>query len=141
MDSFLATSFETIGKCFRSEQISMLAYVYVGQCVSPAVPPLCLGCIRVNNSFAAPDVLKHWKHIYLECQKKKITVISFGADRDSRLLRAMKISSNLKFLLLKNLFIIYPLQALLIRLRFLKIGPGFGYRKNLHFSTFKIIST
>ena len=74
----------------------MLAYVYAAQCVSPAVPPLCLGCIGVNNSFAAPDVLKRWKHIYLECQKKKITVISFGADGDSRLLRAMKISSQFK---------------------------------------------
>ena len=91
MDSFLATSFETIEEYFRSEQISKLAYVYVAQCVSAAVPPFCLGCIGTNNSFAAPDVLKRWRYIYLECQKKEITVISFGADGDSRLLRAMKI--------------------------------------------------
>ena len=46
-------------------------------------------------SFTAIDVLKRWRYIYQECQKRGITIVSFGADGDSRLLRAMKISTQL----------------------------------------------
>ena len=70
--------------------------IYVAQCVSPTVPAYCLACMGTNNSFTATDVLKHWRYIYVECQKRNITVISFGADGDARLLRAMKISTQLK---------------------------------------------
>ena len=70
--------------------------MYTVQCVSPAVPGFCLACIGTNNSFSATDVMKRWRYIYLECQKWDITLISFGADGDSPLLWAMKISSQLK---------------------------------------------
>ena len=95
-DSFLATSFEVIEQCFRTCEISKFAYVYVAQCVSPTVPAYCLACMGTNNSFTATDVLKHWRYIFIECQKRNVTVISFGADGDTRLLRAMKISTQLK---------------------------------------------
>ena len=95
-DSFLATSFEVIEQCFRTCEISKFAYVYVAQCVSPTVPAYCLACMGTNNSFTATDVLKRWRYIFIECQKRNVTVISFGADGDTRLLRAMKISTQLK---------------------------------------------
>ena len=85
-----------IENCFRNNEISKFAYLYTVQCVSPTVPGFCLACIGTNNSFSATDVMKRWRYIYLECQKRDITIISFGADGDSRLLRAMKISSQLK---------------------------------------------
>jgi len=95
VNSFLATSFEAIEHCFASCQVSKYAYLYVAQCVSPIIPPFCLGCMGSDISFTALDVLKRWKYIYQECQKRGITVVSFGADGDSRLLRAMKISTLL----------------------------------------------
>ena len=95
-DSFLVTSFEVIENCFRNNEISKFTYLYTVQCVSPAVPGFCLACIRTNNSFLATDIMNRWRYIYLECQKRDITIISFGADGDSRLLRAMKISSQFR---------------------------------------------
>ena len=95
-DSFLAVSLDVIEECFKSQEISKFAYVFMAQCVSQYVPAFCLGCIGSNNCFDATDVLKRWQYIFSQCQKRNIIVISFGADGDSRLLRAMKISSNLK---------------------------------------------
>jgi len=96
VDSFLATTFETIEECFKTQQMSKLAYVYVAQCVLPGIPPFCLGCVGINNVFTATDVLKRWVYIHSQCQNRSIRIISFGADGDSRLLRAMKISCQFK---------------------------------------------
>jgi len=60
------------------------------------VPPFFLGCIGTNNCFTATEVLKRWKHIYSECQKQNISVISFGGDGDSRIIRAIKVSYQFK---------------------------------------------
>ena len=35
-------------------------------------------------------------YIYAECHKQNITVVSFGDDKDSRILRAIKVSSDFK---------------------------------------------
>lgn len=95
-DSFLAVSLEIIEECFKSQEISKFAYVFMAQCILQHVPAFCLGCIGSNNCFDATDVLKRWQYIFSQCQKRNINVISFGGDGDSRLLRAMKISSNFK---------------------------------------------
>ena len=55
-------------------------------CICPgsfeASPSLLSG---TNNRFDAVDVLnKQWKHIYLQCKVHGITVVSFGADGDTR---------------------------------------------------------
>lgn len=60
-----------------------------------------------DNCFSATDFLNRWKYIYSECAKRKILVISFGSDGDSRNLKAMKIScqfnhSNDKSLIIKS---------------------------------------
>ena len=47
---------------------------------------------RNRQLFLAPDILNCWKYIYSECDKCKISVVSFGSDGDSCNLRAMKIS-------------------------------------------------
>lgn len=56
---------------------------------------LCLACIGTDNKFTTEHVLKRWKYIYTECQKRGIVVVSFGADGDARELRSMKLSSAL----------------------------------------------
>ena len=92
VDSFLATTFESIQNMFETNQRSKYAYIYMAQCLSKRVPPFCLACLGTDNCFSAPDVLNRWKYIYVECDKRKISVVSFGSDGDSRNLRAMKIS-------------------------------------------------
>lgn len=57
-DSFLATSFEVIENCFKNNEISKFAYLYMVHCVPPAVPGFCLACIGTNNNFSATDVMK-----------------------------------------------------------------------------------
>ena len=84
-DSSLATSFEAIEECFKCNQLSKMAYVYVAQCTLSNVP-----------SFNSIDVLKRRRHTYLQCQKRQIKVVSFGADGDTRVLKAMKISTQFK---------------------------------------------
>ena len=60
-----------------------------------SVSAFCLGRVGSNNCFTASDVLQRWQHIYSQCQKHNITIFSFGADGDSRLLSAMKISCQI----------------------------------------------
>ena len=94
VDAFLATTFESIQEMFESNQRSKYAYVYVAQCLTKRIPPYCLACLGTDNCFSAPDILIRWKYIYTECNKRNISVISFGSDGDLRNLRAMKISSQ-----------------------------------------------
>ena len=96
-DSFLVVSLGSIEECFKSQEISKFAYVFMAQCILQHVPAFCLGCIGSNNSFNATDVLRRWQYIFSQCQKRNINVISFGADGDSRLLKAMKISCNYNY--------------------------------------------
>ena len=94
-DSFLATSFDSIEKAFDTSVVSKYGFVYMAQALCTRVPSFCLGCFGTDNKFTTEHVLKRWNHIYHECQKRGIAVISFGADGDARELRGMKLSSAL----------------------------------------------
>ena len=96
VDSLLALSLQGIEDCFRSQQIAKFAYVFMAQCICKEVPPFCLGCTGTNNCFTATEVLKRWKYIYAEFHKRNITVVSFGGDGDSQILKAMKVSCDFK---------------------------------------------
>ena len=52
-DLFLATSFEAIEHFFKSNEVSKYAYIYVAQCIYPAIPTFCLACVGSNISFTA----------------------------------------------------------------------------------------
>ena len=95
VDSFLATSFSAIENMFKSGSIAKYAYVYMAQPLAVNVPPFCLTCFGSDQKFTAEHVLQRWNHIYSECAKRGITVISFGGDGDSRVMKAMKISVSL----------------------------------------------
>ena len=94
-DSFIATSFSAIESMFKENEVAKFAYVYMAQAISKQVPAFCLACIGTNNRFSTDDVLKRWKHVYLECKAHGITVVSFGANGDTRALKAMKSSCQL----------------------------------------------
>ena len=48
-----------------------------------------------DNKFTAQHVMLRWKHIYMECWKINILVVSFGGDGDSRLMKLLRISVSL----------------------------------------------
>lgn len=94
-DAFVAVSFESIEESFHVADVAKYAFVYMAQSLSEGVPAFCLACMGTNNKFTAHRVLKRWKYIYSECKKRGIMVVSFGADGDSRELKAMQVSSLL----------------------------------------------
>ena len=96
-DTFLATSFQQMEQCFLNNDIAKYAFVYMAQPLGDNVPAFCLACLGTNNKFDFQLVQKRWSHIVSECHKRGITVISFGADGDSREMKAMLLSSHLFF--------------------------------------------
>ena len=95
INSFVATSFEVIETMFGSSNKASYAYIYMAQPMVLNVPPFCLALLGTDNHFDAKAVIQRWKYIVKECANRKIEVISFGSDGDSRLLTAMLISSKL----------------------------------------------
>ena len=95
IDSFQATSFSAIESMFKNNSVAKYAYVYMVQSLCQNIPPFCLACIGTNNKFTAENVCLVWKYIYVECEKRNIHVLSFGADGDSHLLKAMRVTMSL----------------------------------------------
>ena len=88
-DSIMAVSFHR--KLLQSWEDCKLCFcVYMAQSLCPDVPAFCLACMGTDNKFTADLILKQWKYIFLECNKRGISVVSFGADGDSRELSAMQ---------------------------------------------------
>ena len=94
-DSFLAVSFECMEEYFQNNQPATYTFAYMAQPLQTNVPAFCLAIIGSDNKFSAELVLKRWQYIVSECSKCGITVASFGADGDSRELKAMQISTGL----------------------------------------------
>lgn len=96
-EAFTATTFESIEDAFRTGAIAKYAFAYMVQPLSQNVPAFCLCCLGSDNKFDTTLVLNRWKYIFNECNKRGITVISFGADGDTRELKAMQLSTKLCF--------------------------------------------
>lgn len=110
-DSFMATSFKVIEDYFATTGISKCAVVYMAQGMSEVVPAFYLACIGNNNQFTAELVLKRWQYLHRECKKRGITAISFGADCDSRELKAMQVSSHIFLTPIYHHFLHFPLPT------------------------------
>ena len=93
--SYLATSFSAIETYFKTATIAKHAFLYMAQPLKPSTPAFILVCLCTDNKFTAEHVLKRWTYIRTECEKRGITVASYGADGDSRELKSMRITSGL----------------------------------------------
>ena len=49
-----------------------------------------------DNTFMAKDIILRWKYITEQCTQQNITVLSFGSDGDSRLMKSMKVSASFR---------------------------------------------
>ena len=109
IDSFLATSFDAVEKMFTNRTVAKYAYVYMAQPLDQKVLPFCLACFGTDNKFATNHVLSRWQHIAVECSKRNVMVVSFGGDGDSRVMKAMRISTGL---FSKEIKLLSPLQSI-----------------------------
>ena len=80
---------------FAKNPIVKYAYIYMAQPLCHYVPPICLACLGTNNKFSAEDLLPRWRYIVEECSRRNISVLSFKADRDSRIMKCMKVFTSL----------------------------------------------
>ena len=87
--------FEDIGSYFQQHTVAKYAYVYMAQPLKEGVPSFCLACIGSDNKFSATDVLQRWKYINKELSLRGVRVVNFAADGDSRLMRAMRVTTHL----------------------------------------------
>jgi len=71
------------------------SYVYMAQPLGCNIPPFILACLGTDNKFTAKHILQRWSYIYTECNKRGISVISFGGDGNSQLMKAMRVSASL----------------------------------------------
>uniref|UniRef100_A0A1X7TPL7 Uncharacterized protein n=1 Tax=Amphimedon queenslandica TaxID=400682 RepID=A0A1X7TPL7_AMPQE len=94
-NSFNVNTFEDIESYFQQHTIAKYAYVYMVQSLKEGVPSFCLACIGSDNKFSATDVLQRWKYINKELSLRGVRVVSFAADGDSRLMRAMHVTTHL----------------------------------------------
>ena len=95
IDSFLSVSFKAIEEMFSKNQMAKYAYVYMATPLAVDAPPFCLACFGTDNKFTAEPVMLRWQYISEECQKRGITVLRFGGDGDSRVMKGMRISVGL----------------------------------------------
>ena len=93
-DCFMAVSFHAKVNSFKVGKVAKYAFVYMAQFLRPDVPAFCLACKGTDNKFTADLILIRWKYIFLECNKRRISVVNFGAD-GSRELSAMQKSAPL----------------------------------------------
>ena len=89
-DEFLALSFETMERMFKTTDVAKYAYLYMAQPLCSTATPFCLACLGTNNQFTAREVLLRWKYIANECKRRGINVVT--GDGDIRLLKAMKVT-------------------------------------------------
>lgn len=94
-DTFYAYTFEWIEKMFGTAAKSSYAYLYMAQPLASHVPPFCLCLFGTKNKFDTKAVLYRWKYIIQECSRRNIHVLCFSSDGDSRLLNAMRLTSQL----------------------------------------------
>ena len=111
-DSFVATSFEAIEDAFATRTKANYAFTYMAQSLSEGAPSFCLACIGTDNRFDAEVVLNRWTYIFNQCKKRGISIISFGADGDTREMKAMQVSCQLLLSTKPPLFSLSPTHNL-----------------------------
>jgi hypothetical protein len=90
-DTFVADTFEDIEQMFTNHPIAKYSYLYTATPLKEHVPSFTLACVGSDNKFTHEQVLQRWQYIFRELSNRGIRVISFAADGDSRLLKAMRI--------------------------------------------------
>lgn len=93
--TYEATSARKIQESFETGTISSLAYVIIAQSLAHNASSFCFSIFGTDNKFFYDDVLKRWVYIVESLRKQGIAVIGVSSDGDPRLLKGMRIISQL----------------------------------------------
>lgn len=93
-NSFLATSARTIEEHMKN-QPAALVYSIMVQPLYENASPFCLCVFTTDNKFTADNVVARWKFIIKKCRGEGIEILGFSSDGDTRLLKGMKMWSQL----------------------------------------------
>ena len=97
----VADSFAKIKIYFKTAGVSNYAYLYAFQPLKQGQPSFCLSVIGTNNKYRRRQITL-WKYIYFAERN------NFFADRDSRLIKAMRITLTIMYHNLLTKIIINP---------------------------------
>lgn len=93
--SFIATSAEEMERIFQNNKVASYLYVIVAQTPVLNQPPFCLQIFGWDNCLLGDQVQNRWRYIKTQLEMEGIHIKGFSADGDSRLLKGMRIYSNL----------------------------------------------
>ena len=96
--SFPATPARVIEKYSQDEKVASFLYTIIAQPLQNDDPCFCFCLYGTDNKFTAEHVLGRWDYTVRELKKYDITVAGISSDGDSRLLKAMRIKSQLGIL-------------------------------------------
>lgn len=77
----------------------------MAQSLSDRTPSFLLKLFGTDNRFTHTDVLDRWKTMNTEAEKYGIKIMGYSSDGDNRLLKAMRLTSNLPSNSRKNLLV------------------------------------
>lgn len=92
---FKASSIKKIYEYFENGKISTLLYTYMIQPLQTNCLSFCLNLFGTDNSFTAEDSIKRWKFITELLKKEGISILGFSSDGDPRLLKAIRIQTQI----------------------------------------------
>lgn len=77
------------------ESVADYAYVVMAQPLSNNCPSFCISVFGTDNKFTYSDVLSRWEKMKTLAQKNGIEILGFSSDGDTRLLKCMRLNSQL----------------------------------------------
>jgi len=93
--SFTASSAKSIQDHFNNNTAASSLYVIMAQPLQNDAPCYCLCFFGTDNKFRTEHVMNRWNYIIAKLKSYGITVVGVSSDGDSRLMRAMRINTNL----------------------------------------------
>ncbi|KAK4881467.1 hypothetical protein RN001_004786 [Aquatica leii] len=92
---FPAINAKKISEMFENNKICKYAYIIVAQPMKENAPSFVLSVFGTDNTFTSDDILKRWKWMLKCAAENDIDILGFSSDGDSRLLKAMRIVTNI----------------------------------------------
>lgn len=97
IDSYTTESFCELEQWFDTSSKSYLINLQMIQPINlnnVEGAPFILSCYGTDNKFTTEDILMKWVHMVNRCYDKKVKLVGFSTDCDSRYLRSMRLFSG-----------------------------------------------
>jgi hypothetical protein len=82
-------------KFFMTEENASYLYIIMAKPIGIKTKPFLLCYFGTSNKFNTNDVLNRWKYFETRLKEKGINILGYSSDGDSRLLKSMRIVSEL----------------------------------------------